>query len=195
MSTPEAVFAPRAALRRLAPFVLPAVGCAVVGVAVLASRPTAGGPGPVTVASSPSPAAADPAVDYRDPAAVCGAFVRALYARDTATDSGPADAYRRAAAYADARYAQAIADPRALQLPDWQEWLDHRAAVAVDVQPLTGDIDVDATGHQVRAMAVTAVAQGRDGWTGQSMRTHVTCDLSPAPEGWRVGSYTLQVIP
>jgi hypothetical protein len=138
-------------------------------------------------------AAADPAVDYTDPDAVCAAFARAINARDTASDVDAGDAYRRAAAYADARYAAAVDEQQPTDLPDWAQWSEHRAVVEVSVTPLAGDVDVDVDTHSSRVVAVTAIPTGRDGWTGPPLRTLITCDMGRTGGGWRVSGYTVQV--
>jgi hypothetical protein len=138
--------------------------------------------------------AADPAVDYRDPAQVCGAFAAAVQKADTILDSGPGDAYQRAAPYADAALGAAIVDEQtaASQLR-WLEWASHRAYVEVGIDSYAGNaLPPEADGVRYQAVLVTAQPVGRDGWRGPIGRYAVFCSLRPVGDGWRISDYDIE---
>src|SRR5688572_27098154 len=90
---------------------LVAVGVAVLAAAVLVigrgggdQPPAPAGPAGLDWVRPP----VDPALDYRDPTAVCLRFADTVYRRDTRTDSGPQAAYRRAMAYLTGELAAAV---------------------------------------------------------------------------------------
>jgi hypothetical protein len=155
----------------------------------------ASGCSPASPPSAPVPsataAAADPAVDYRDPERVCRAFAAALHRADTTVDGGPDEAYRRATAYMDARLAAAVAaQPPVPQTPQWQQWAAHGVFLDVQVGPYAGDALPPATeGVQHHAAVVTAWPIGRDGWRGPAQRRTVVCTLRIGDAGWRVAGY------
>lgn len=169
---------------------------ASLAAAVASAGLNPGHAGPVDVSTDArtaavSVAAADPAVNLADPDAVCGAFAAALAAREAATDAGPADAYARAAAYADAALADALLAPPPPRAPGWAELAAHRARVTVSVARLAGEPPPDHDGVAYRAAAVVASASGRDAWRGPADRHTVYCVLHAAGPLWQVAGYDL----
>ena len=145
--------------------------------------------GPTTPAATPAELVG---VDETDPAAVCEGFARVLYSRDTVTDAGPGDAYRRAAAFLEPSLAAA-----AMSGPDrsaeWEQWRGHQVRTDVQVTPWLGDGQPEAAGsEQYRAVVATVLPVGADGWRGPARTTTVYCTLTPsAPPRWRISAYEL----
>lgn len=135
----------------------------------------------------------DGAVDYEDPGAVCGAFARAVYVRDTTVDRSPADSYLRTRPVVeDALYRSALAqlhtgrgDPR------WTEWRNHRARTQVTVRPFVGDDQVDGDDTAERSVQATVVPVGRDGWRGPAENLSVACTLRRTGGRWLVSDYAV----
>ena len=159
---------------------------AVLAAACSPAAPRRTAPSPVLTLPAP-----DPAIDYSHPERVCAAFGAAVYRVDTTVDTGPADAYHRAAAYVDAALAAAISGQQPVQTPQWQEWASHRARVEVRVDPYAGDALPPARDdEQHHGVLVTAVPVGRDGWRGPAALRTVVCTLRPAGgSGWRISGY------
>ena len=153
---------------------------------------------PVTAASPSAYTTAlprDPKVDYHDDTAVCHAFTRAIYTVNATRDTGPNDAYRRAASYVTAKIVASM-DTGSRFGPDWQNLVDHHATTTVDLRPLIGD----QAGHAPNAHAVSVLAivkvTGRDGWQGPTTRHAVHCALAPSSTGeLRVGDYQVEDLP
>lgn len=142
--------------------------------------------------STPAPVRppTDPGADYGDPGAVCRAFSAALYSADTTRDSGPGEAYLRAAAYMNgalaAQSAGAQHDGR------WDTWRSHDARLDTHV---TAYADVhaepDSSVAAYRAQKVSTTPVGADGWRGWSESNLIYCTLSHGESGWRVSDYVI----
>ncbi|WP_127547870.1 hypothetical protein [Actinoplanes sp. OR16] len=131
---------------------------------------------------------------YGDPAEVCAAFAAALYSADTVADAGPADAYRRAAAYmSGALAAQSAAAARDSR---WETWRRQRARLETSVEVLDPNPrQTDTAVTSRRSVLVTAVPAGDRGWRGPEERSVLDCDLrrgGPDGAGWRVAHYQVQ---
>ena len=132
----------------------------------------------------------DPGADYGDPGAVCRAFSAALYSADTTRDSGPGEAYLRAAVYMNgalaAQSAGAQRDGR------WDTWrshdarLDTRVAAYADVH---AEPDSSVTAYRAQKVSTTPV--GADGWRGWAEDNLIYCTLSHGASGWRVSDYVI----
>lgn len=133
-------------------------------------------------------------MDYGDPTTVCVRFADAVHRRDTRTDAGPTDAYRRAMAYATGDLAAAVAAQPPGRDPDWVAWRAHRAATDPTVSPTAAGGDVrpaDTTVGAHRAARVVFTAVGVDGWRGPTQRRLVLCTLRRDVGGWRVDRYDI----
>jgi len=194
-------------------------GCAgPAGDAVSGTPPvvsTSAAPASPPVASAGPPPTLVPTVPgyrYDDPADVCHRFAAALYSADTTVDSGPADAPRRAAGYADAALAATLT--RSTVDGRWPLWRQHRARLHTQVRGhADSEAPVDSTVAAYRAVQVAATPVGDHGWRGWTQTTLLHCTLTPltpaeaspaavapspeAPGGgpWRVAGYTLAPLP
>jgi hypothetical protein len=152
------------------------------------------GPDLPPVASPVAPVGSvDPSVDLSAPGAVCDAFAAALSTRDTAIDSGPADAYTRAAAYASPALTDAIlaSGPLPKRGAEWVELTAHRGLTRVSVLPFAGELPPDQRDVAYRVAVVNVVPVGRDGWHGNPDRRVVACTLHRAGPRWHVTAYDL----
>jgi hypothetical protein len=148
-----------------------------------------------TVAVAPIVAAAvappaEPGFDYADPQEVCRRFAAAFYSADTTRDTGPGDAYARAARYMDG----ALAGQSAAAERDgrWHTWAEHRARLETRVDALTDPHQSpDSTTTAYRAAVVVTTPVGEDGWRGWSETSSIYCTLRANDTGWRVAHYDI----
>lgn len=146
--------------------------------------------------SAPAPVSppTDPRADYGDPGQVCRAFTAALYSADTARDTGPGDAYLRAAAYLDG--ALAAQSDGAQQDGRWDTWRSHSARLDTHV---AGYADVhqepDSSVTAYRAQKVSTTPVGADGWRGWSESDLIYCTLRHGEAWWRVSDYVIYPVP
>lgn len=182
----------------LAAVLLAAAGCA--------ATPAGGVPAETHPSTAPSaqstttaPAVTPPRVagyDYADPADVCRRFVAAFYSTDTTRDTGPGDAFTRAAAYATGTLAgQSTAASRDGR---WDVWAGHRARLDVQVRSQPDmHPEPDSSVEAYRAARVTATPVGADGWQGWTERSIVHCTLRAGDSGepgWRVAHYDVEPV-
>lgn len=121
---------------------------------------------------------------------VCADFVTTALSVDTATDTGPADARRRAtAAFADPTMANA--DSGQGQDPDWPLLVEHRAHVVVSVRPATDDPPPTRADRVSASVEITRTAIGSDGWRQPLTGAVAYCGLRRAPTGWKVSELRL----
>ena len=161
--------------------------CAVAG----CTRADPGPPPQQEAVRFPKPPV-DATTDYRNPAEVCLRFAAAVYRRDTTTDSGPGDAYRRAAAYMTGELAAAVAaQAHAERDASWNRWRAHRGFTDPTVVPLVDEEQpADTVREAYRAASVTVAPVGRDGWRGPVERHAVYCILhGDDQKRWRVADY------
>ncbi|HEX6870129.1 MAG TPA: hypothetical protein VF163_03435, partial [Micromonosporaceae bacterium] len=117
------------------------------------------------------------------PMAVCRAFATAMLGHDTRTDTGPEQAWRRAAPY--------LVDPLSTQWPQradarWTEWVAHRAWTLVRLDEWVGDDLPDEPGVAYRSVLASTTPVGADGWRGPTERHAVHCALIRSGHGWRI---------
>jgi len=146
---------------------------------------------PTVLATATALPAADPSVDYRDPDAVCTAFITAVHTRDPATDAGPLDSWRRAAPYMTGElHAAAIGHSG----PDgrWPLLVEHGARTRVELAPYAGDAHADDATQPRRVRVVTVTPVGANGWRGPADRFVLACRLAPDAAGWRVAGYDIE---
>jgi hypothetical protein len=146
---------------------------------------------PAGVVDGAAVASPDPAVDLGDPGAVCDAFAAALFTADTATDSGPVDAYRRAAAYATTKLATDLTTVPARTPASWHDLVAHDGQVNVEVHRYDGEIPPPAGEVVYQAAVVVTTVTGRDGWQPAAGRHTVYCTLHGSQARWRVAAYNL----
>ena len=132
--------------------------------------------------------------DYREPAQVCLRFATALYSGDTDRDTGPGDAFRRAAAYmTGALAAQSAAAGRDGR---WETWRRHHVRLDTEVRVLDDPWQpADTAVTARRSVRVTATTLGTGGWRGTTERSVLDCDLrrgGPDGDGWRVAHYQVE---
>ncbi len=148
--------------------------------------------------SAPWPASLPPDAgrDEPDPSAVCARFTDAVFRADTVADAGPADAYRRAAAYTTAQLAAAFtAPPRGSAR--WTVWRRHEAAIdpVVTTVPAADGQPVDGVREAYRAAQAVLTPTGRDGWRGPTERYVVFCTLHAEGGRWRIAGYDIAAGP
>jgi hypothetical protein len=180
----------------------PRTGAAVLAIMVALVGAAAGllactRPASPTVAASAAavtvqPPSADPAVDLGGPGAVCDAFAAAMFTIDTATDTGPSDAYRRAAAYATGQLATALVAATARRSPDWAQLVAHHGRVTAEVAAYAGEPPPDHGASAHRATVVTTATTGRTGWSRPPGRHIVYCTLSQAGPRWQIAAYEVE---
>jgi hypothetical protein len=144
---------------------------------------------PAAAVRLPDPAA----VDRRSPEAVATAALTALYSYDTAVDTGPADADRRALPWLSPRTATAVQDARPIASAgaEWTRWTRHRAIVTPVLGPSRGR---PPRGHRdPRSPAVHRHPhpRGRGGWRGSTSQLVAFVVLTHGSTGWAVD----QVLP
>src|SRR5262245_22912744 len=166
-------------------------GAGVAGSALIRGGHDPVGGSPVVPPPTATALPADPHVHVSDPDAVCVAFAHALYQRDTVTDTGPSDTYRRAAAYAEPTLAVALLATVAPRGPGWEQLAAHRGRVAVTVEPFVGEPPPDGEHVAYRAAVVNITVAGRDGWRGEPTRHIVYCTLRAVGPQWWVAEYEL----
>lgn len=139
-------------------------------------------PGPSATSAAVRGSAPDPAtVDRHDALAVGQAFVALAYTSDTALDTTPADAGRRAAALAGEPLAQDLRSARSAAAPgaSWQNWVQHHAYTHVTT---TENVDdgrpADSAAAIVRSWSATAAPIGDDGWAGPPQTITVYVSLT-----------------
>lgn len=142
-------------------------------------------PGPDAMTAAARGGAPNPAtVDRHNPLAVGQAFVALAYTSDTALDTTPADAGRRAAALAGDPLAQDLRAARSAAAPGatWQSWAQHSAYTRVTT---TENVDdgrpADTAATLVRSWSVSAAPTGDDGWAGPAQRLTVYLSLTNDP--------------
>jgi hypothetical protein len=175
-----------------------AVAASVVAAAIVRTVPDETAP-PAAAIPLPSPglvdgaavASPDPAVDLGDRGAVCDAFAAALFTADTATDTGPVDAYRRAAAYATTDLAADLTTVPARTPASWHDLMAHDGQVDVEVHRYAGEIPPPAGEVAYQATMVVTTVTGRDRWQPATGRHTVYCTLHGSQARWRVAAYHL----
>jgi hypothetical protein len=158
----------------------------------LTPSPPAVAPPSMQPPSTQPPAAADPEVDLGEPAAVCDAFAAALFTLDTAADTGPGAAYRRAAAYATTQLAAHLGAASARRAAHWQQLATHTGKTSVEVGSYAGETPPDRGRVTHRAAVVMVGATGRDGWRGTPRRYIVYCTLHQTGPWWKIAAYELE---
>ena len=175
--------------------VLAGAGCGrrTPAAAAPTSRPATSAPASLAAPPSAVPLATEPGFDYTDPGRVCRAMTAALFSADTTTDTGPADAYRRATRYMDAGRA---VRPGADRDGRWQTWAAHQARMSVQVSD-HHDLEQppDDSLQAYRAARITATPVGADGWRGWTENDIVYCTLRRDGAQWRVADYTISPLP
>ena len=138
------------------------------GTAPSGSVPAAAGS---SAAAGPAAAGPDPAaVDRRNPDAVGRAFVQLAWTMDTRTDTGPAQAGRRAAALATPTLAGTLGGAVDQGAPgqQWATWAAHQAVTSVALAPNADTPPHDTPTTVYRSWAITLTPRGR-GWTGPTV--------------------------
>ena len=177
------------------------VAIAVTGCAATPATPTApavddhdheAAPARPAAPSAPAPVSppTDPDADYGDPSTVCRAFTAALYSADTTRDSGPGDAYLRAAAYMNG--VLAAQSEGAQRDGRWDTWRSHAARLETRVSDYADTHqDPDSTVTASRAQKVATTPVGADGWKGWTETNLIYCTLRHDGSGWRVSDYVI----
>jgi hypothetical protein len=171
-----------------------AITAALVGAAagLLACTPPASPTVAASTAAVPVQPSADPAVDLGEPGAVCDAFAVAMFIIDTATDTGPSDAYRRAAAYATEQLATTLVAATTRRSPDWAQLVAHHGRVTAEVATYTGEQPPDHGTSTHRATVVTTATTGRNGWSRPPGRHIIYCTLNQTGPRWQVAAYEVE---
>jgi hypothetical protein len=172
-----------------------AITAALVGAAaglLACTRPASPTVAASAAAVTVQPLSADPAVDLGEPGAVCDAFAAAMFTIDTATDTGPSDAYRRAAAYATEQLATTLVAAPARRSPDWAQLVAHHGRVTAEVATYAGEPPPDHGASAHRATVVTTATTGRNGWSRPPGRHIIYCTLNQAGPRWQVAAYEVE---
>ena len=145
-------------------------------------------PFPVTV-SHPRSVTTEPTPSTKEADSVALYSVRAVEAADTAVDSSPTDAFRRAAAWLApsllatvGRHSQV--DPDAT----WSTWVRHRAYLVVRANLAMDDHPPDTTETAHRQVYATITPTGRDGWRGVPRTEVLFVTLTPVLGSWRLAA-------
>ena len=127
-------------------------------------------------------------VDETDPDAVGLAWVTIATAYDTATDTNPADAMRRAAPYLSPALAEHFtADTHVRTDPEWSKAAAHDAYLDVTVEriDLNPPADTETTKH--RDYEITRTWTGNDGYERALDPLYISIRLSQTPSGqWQI---------
>ncbi|WP_336159952.1 hypothetical protein [Amycolatopsis sp. VC5-11] len=118
-------------------------------------------------------------------AEVCARFTVAALSVDTATDTGPADARRRAAQqYGTADLENTLAGEGRDRT--WTDLAARRARVHVDTEPITDDPQPSDDRTAAAGVLATATASAPDGWRQKLPTLAAYCSLTQAGRAWKV---------
>ncbi|WP_406639140.1 hypothetical protein [Amycolatopsis sp. WGS_07] len=136
-----------------------------------------------------SPPSAD-ALPVAAAAEVCARFAVAAMSVDTAADTGPADARRRAARqYGVPALENALAGEGRDET--WTGLAARHARVHVETRPITDDPPPGEDGTASAGVLATPTASAPDGWHQQLPTLAVYCSLTQTGREWKVSSVTL----
>lgn len=165
---------PRRILRRAGPILVAA------GVCAQCAASCARGPAP----SQSSPESALPVAAAAE---VCARFTVAAVSVDTSTDTGPADARRRAARqYGTADLERTLSGEG--RDSAWTDLAARHARVQVDTEPIADDPQPRDDRTASAGVLATATASAPDGWRQKLPTLAVYCSLTRDGREWKVSA-------
>jgi hypothetical protein len=160
---------------------------AAAGLLVVAALALVGACTPNAVSSVP--AVGDRATATRAASQICARFATLAFGEDTRTDTGPADARRRAARHYGTPELATQLDGQGADAT-WPLLVAHHAHITVTTTIENDDPTVTAT--QATATVVAhAIAEGADGWQQPLPDTVVYCTAARTGTTWTITSVAL----